>query len=39
MPLRDVWEEFLVQQEIPGLEVKQERDAHIDHQGALENPK
>ena len=29
----------LVQLEIPGPGVKQERDGHIDHQGALENPK
>lgn len=30
---------ILVQQEIPGLGVKQEGDAHVDHQGVLENPK
>ena len=29
----------LVQLEIPGLGVEQERDGHIDHQGARENPK
>lgn len=29
----------LVQQEIPGPGVKQERDGHIDHQEAPENPK
>lgn len=29
----------LVQQEVPGPGVKQERDGHIDHQEAPENPK
>lgn len=29
----------MVQQEIPGLGVKHEGDAHVDHQGALENTK